>query len=322
VIPARILVTGAEGFVGSHLSAALAAAFPDAAITGTGLNRGPGLRLDITDRDAVFAAFAALHPDICIHLAGITAIGAALSEPDLAWAVNLQGTLNVADAILAQAPSCRLMFISTAEVYGTSFHSGHALDETAGLNPMNLYAATKAAAELALGAMTAQGLRLLRLRPFNHTGPGQSEAFVVPAFAGQIARIEAGIAPPVLQVGALHTERDFMDVRDVCAAYIACMRRIETIPNNDIINLASGRAHRIGDILKRLLALARCPITVAEDPAKLRKTEIRRAVGDADYAAQILGWEPVIDLDDTLTAVLDAARSKVARLVSLDRSEF
>jgi GDP-4-dehydro-6-deoxy-D-mannose reductase len=175
----RILVTGADGFVGRHLRPVLATALPGAEIQGTD-------RVDITDRAAVFAAVAAALPTVCVHLAGIAAVGQALADQPRAWAVNLHGALNLADAILAHAPDCRLIFISSAEVYGGSFKAGVALDETAALAPMNLYAATKAAAELALGAMAGNGLRLLRLRPFNHTGPGQAEAFVVPAFAGQM----------------------------------------------------------------------------------------------------------------------------------------
>jgi GDP-4-dehydro-6-deoxy-D-mannose reductase len=298
----RILVTGADGFVGRHLRPVLATAFPGAEIQGTG-------GVDITNRAAVFAAVAAALPTVCVHLAGIAAVGQALADQPRAWAVNLHGALNLADAILAHAPDCRLIFISSAEVYGGSFKAGVALDETAALAPMNLYAATKAAAELALGAMAGNGLRLLRLRPFNHTGPGQAEAFVVPAFAGQIARIEAGLAPPVIAVGALRPARDFLDVRDVCAAYAACVQRAGMLPDNAVLNIASGRAVMIGDILQMLLDQARVKIAVEEDPARLRAVEIERAVGDAGLAERLLGWRPRIALEETLAGVLAAARA-------------
>jgi GDP-4-dehydro-6-deoxy-D-mannose reductase len=302
--PSKILVTGADGFVGRFLLPVLRADFPGAEIQGTG-------RLDITDRAAVFAAVAAARPEVCVHLAGIAAIGQALADPARTWAVNLHGALNLAEAILAHAPDCRMIFISSAEVYGGSFRAGVALDERAALAPMNLYAATKAAAELALGAMAGNGLRLLRLRPFNHTGPGQAEAFVVPAFAGQIARIEAGLAPPVIKVGALRPARDFMDVRDVCAAYAACVRPVGELPENAVLNIASGRAVKIGDILRMLLDQARVKIDVAEDPARLRAVEIERAVGDAGLAERLLGWRPRIALEETLAGVLAAARAGV-----------
>jgi len=302
----RILVTGADGFAGRFLRPALQAAFPDAEILATGL--AAAQKLDVTDAVAVERLFSSFQPDACVHLAGIAAIGMAKAEPRQAWAVNFHGSLNVGQAILAVAPQCRMIFISSAEVYGASFKSGAVLDETALLAPLNLYAATKAAAELALGAMTSDGLRLLRLRPFNHTGPGQSEAFVVPAFAGQIARIEAGVAQPEIAVGALEPERDFLDVRDVCAAYVAGLAAFDRLANNSVLNLASGKPARIGDILDRLLAQTGAKIRVTTDPKRLRAVEITRAVGDASAARRLLGWQPTYGLDQTLTDVLMASR--------------
>jgi GDP-4-dehydro-6-deoxy-D-mannose reductase len=304
----RILVTGAGGFVGQHVLPALTAAFPMATLLGTGLEAAA--RLDITDAREVDGFFAGNQPDACLHLAGISAIGAAKADPARAWAVNLHGSLNIANAILAHAPQCRMVFISTAEVYGASFKPGVALDEEAALAPMNLYAATKAAADLALGALAGEGLRLLRLRPFNHTGPGQLPNFVVPAFASQIARIEAGLAPPELLTGALTPERDFLDIRDICAAYAAAIARFDQLPPNTVLNIASGQPVRIGTVLERLLAMANCPITAREDPARLRPVEIARAAGDAALAERLLGWTPHFKLDDTLASVLDYWRSE------------
>jgi GDP-4-dehydro-6-deoxy-D-mannose reductase len=299
----RIFVTGAEGFVGGHLLPVLRETFADAEILGL-----DATRLDITDREAAFAFMAAWRPDACIHLAGIAAIGAAGADPARAWAVNFFGPINIAEAILAHAPACRMMFVSSAEVYGGSFRSGAALDESAALNPMNLYAATKAAAEMALCAQAAAGLRLLRLRPFNHTGAGQTAAFVVPAFAAQIARIEAGAQPPVIHVGALTPERDFLDVRDVCAAYAAALARFDQLPNNAVLNIASGRPVRIAEILRRLLALSDQRIEIREDPARIRPVEIPLAYGDASLAARLLDWRPRHRLDETLSAVLASLR--------------
>jgi GDP-4-dehydro-6-deoxy-D-mannose reductase len=306
-----ILVTGAAGFAGTHLLPALRAAFPEARIVGTGLHTSGEIKaLDITARDAVHEFIASLQPDVCFHLAGIAAISAARANPQQAWAINLHGTLNIADAIASGAPHCRLIFISSADCYGASFKSGLALDEHALLAPMNLYAATKAAADLALGARAAEGLRLLRLRPFNHTGPGQNEDFVVPAFAGQIARIEAGLMPPEIAVGALDSERDFLDIRDICAAYVSCVAHDEDLPQSEIFNLASGRAVKIGAMLDMLLARAKCPITIRTDPARLRPVEIPRARGNASRAATMLGWTQEYRLDETLDTVLDFARQQ------------
>jgi len=307
-----ILVTGAGGFVGRHLLPALGAAFPKSRIIGAGMPNEADFPLDVTNRVEVFAAFKALQPDVCIHLAGIAAIGAAKHDPGLAWTVNLHGALNVADAILANARQCRMIFASSAECYGASFRSGRKLDETAPLAPMNLYAATKAAADLALGALAPAGLLILRLRLFNHTGPGQREDFVVPAFCGQIARIEAGQVVPEILVGALTPERDFLDIRDVCAAYVASVVRFDSIPNNQIFNIASGHAVGIGTMLDMVISKASRDIRIREDPARMRPVEIAHAAGDSASAAALLGWRPRHSLDETLDSVLAHARQASA----------
>ncbi len=239
----RILITGASGFVGRHLLTRLAAAFPDAELVACGERL---TTLDVTDGAAVLALVRQAHPRACVHLAAVSAVPAARAEPDLAWRVNLHGTLALARAILEAAPGCLLLFASSADIYGRSFDGGMPANERTAPAPMNTYAATKAAADLALGALAADGLRCVRVRPFNHTGPGQSADFVVPAFARQIARIEAGLQPPRLAVGALDPMRDFLDVRDVCAAYVACLRRAEELrtgrdPQSRLRNPASDR---------------------------------------------------------------------------------
>jgi GDP-4-dehydro-6-deoxy-D-mannose reductase len=310
--PNRILVTGAEGFVGGHLLPALREAFPQTGIIGTSRSRAADETLDVTDFSQAWALFTRIEPDFCIHLAGIAAVGEARADPERAWAVNLHGSLNLGRAILTAAPACRMIFVSSAECYGASFNIGTPVSEEAVLAPMNLYAATKAAAELALGVMCGDGLRLLRLRPFNHTGPGQSPDFGVPAFATQIARIEAGLNPPEMLVGNLESERDFLDIRDVCAAYIASIRHFDRLPNNQIINIASGKSVRIGALLQELLRRSERPITVRQDPARLRPVEIGRAVGDATRARVLLGWEPRFALEAMLRTVLDDARHKIA----------
>lgn len=301
-MPERILLTGARGFVGRRLVPALRAAFPAAEIDDT--------RFDVTDAAAVQNAIGRALPDACIHLAGVTTVAAARGDPEQAWRVNVLGTLNLARAILAAAPECRFLFASSSEVYGASFKSGRKVDETALLAPMNSYAATKASADLALGALAHEGLRVIRLRLFNHTGPGQSDAFVVPAFARQIARIEAGLQEPPLRVGSLDAARDFLDVRDVCAAYIACLRRDELRPGL-ILNVGSGIARRIGDILQDLLRLAALRVDVVVDAARLRGPEIASASGDARQAREVLGWEPAIPWEQTLADVLADWRLRV-----------
>ena len=202
------------------------------------------------------------------------------------------------------------MFASSSEVYGSSFSSGLPLDEAALLAPRNTYAATKAAADLALGAMCENGLRAIRLRLFNHTGPGQTAAFVIPAFAQQIARIARGLQMPSLRVGALDPRRDFLDVRDVCAAYVMCLRRLPDLASGLILNVASGIPRRIGDVLADMLRLAGVQALIETEITRLRATDIATAAGNASGAERLLGWQPKIPWETTLADVLSDWRTR------------
>jgi GDP-4-dehydro-6-deoxy-D-mannose reductase len=308
----RILITGAGGFVGKHLIGELRQQFRgDVDILPT--SRGAttlavgAVPLDVTDRAAVRHLVSAFRPAHVIHLAGIAAIPAAGANSDATWTVHLSGALNVANAILEETPNCVLHYVGTGQVYGETARSTDRLDEKSLLAPTNVYTASKAAADLALGALTYGGLRCLRFRPFNHTGPGQSDAFVVPNFALQVARIKAGLRPPVLNVGNLAVERDFIDVRDVVAAYLKGITCSDTVPNNSIFNIASGTGYKISDILSWLIELAGIDVRVLQDSRRLRSNDIARFVGDASQAQKVLGWAPHIRFRDTLTEVLEEA---------------
>ncbi len=301
--PERILVTGAGGFVGGHLLQALAAALPGAVV-----DAAP---FDVTDPAAVREAVRRVQPDGCVHLAAVSAVPAARADPDTAWRVNLHGTLGLAGALAAERPGCTLLFVSSAEIYGRSFATGIPLDETANPDPVNTYGATKAAADLALGAMANEGLRILRARPFNHIGPGQSEAFAVAAFARQIARVAAGRQPPVLQVGALEPKRDFLDVRDVCACYAQCLAQAGRVPAGTVLNIASGTPRRLGDVLQEMLDIAGLRVEVASDAARFRPSDIQQVVGNAGLAHRLLGWAPVIPWAQTLSDTIDDWHQRV-----------
>ncbi len=302
--PGRILVTGAAGFVGRNLVAALRDRWPAAELLTP--------EVDVRDAAAVAGMVKAASPDSVVHLAAISSVMQAGADQDEAWQVNLYGALHVARAILTHAPDCQMVFVSSADAYGASFRAGVALDETAPLAPMNIYGATKAAADLALGAMAAQGLRVVRLRAFNHIGRGQSADFVVASFARQIARIKAGLQPPVLLVGRLDTYRDFLDVRDVCAAYMACIARRYALAPGEIFNIASGQARLVGDVLNEMLALSGVAAEVQAEAPRVRDTDIVRACGDARQAAAKLHWSPRLAWPETLCSVLEDWRERIA----------
>jgi GDP-4-dehydro-6-deoxy-D-mannose reductase len=306
----RVLITGAGGFVGRHLTATLARRQPHWVLDAPCGPHGQTV-LDVTNPDAVNAWIARSEPDIVVHLAAIAAVTASMKDPRAAWGVNLNGALNIVLALQALAPAAHLLFVSSAEVYGRSLDSPRPVDESALLQPVNPYAASKAAADILVRQAAIQGLSATVMRPFNHTGVGQSEAFVAPSFAAQIARIEAGLQAPLLEVGSLEEERDFLDVQDVVDAYALVLERRDDPRCRGVFNVASGVAVRIGDILEQLLSLAKVRIAVRVDQSRLRQAPIRRVVGDA-ARLRAMGWSPKAPLEQTLADLLESARRNVA----------
>jgi GDP-4-dehydro-6-deoxy-D-mannose reductase len=315
----RVFITGGNGFVGRHLVARLLALPepPDVVIGAlTDVPQAPAgdvrcVKIDVTDFEQVRAAIADIRPSHIVHLAAIAAPTSAQRDMTTAWKVNADGAFNVALAALHATPSPRLIHASSAEVYGLSFRSGRPVDETAPLEPGSVYGATKAASDIMIGQMCKSGLRAVRLRLFNHTGPGQDESFVVPAFAAQIARIERGLQEPVIRVGDLSAQRDFADVDDVIDAYLAAIRQFDELPPASVLNIASGRTIAIKAILDMLLSFSNVETRVETDPARLRPNEIPVASGNAALAERLLGWTPKTEFNRTLRTVLDDYRARV-----------
>jgi GDP-4-dehydro-6-deoxy-D-mannose reductase len=302
---------GAGGFVGSWLLARLSCKLPaDAEIMASGrhVSGATARALDITNTFEVDALVRGFRPTCVVHLAAISSLDQARLGAREAWIVNLFGTMNLAEAVMRHAPDARFIFAGSSEIYGGSFNAACGIvDETVLPHPRNVYAATKASADLMLGQMADAGLRVVRFRPFNHTGPGQSTCFVVPAFASQIAAIERSERPPVMKVGNLDAKRDFLDVRDVVDAYILALLAPE-LPNGAIFNLASGIPRKIGDVLENLLTMSRATIRVEQDETLMRPSDVPITAGDARRANAILGWRPAIAWDTTLNDVLNSYR--------------
>lgn len=311
----RILLTGAGGFVGNVLRTQLEAQGYDVigarTATITGATTLSDIQLDVCNQASIATALRAIRPTHIVHLAAISHIPTSFRDPLLTWQVNVIGSLNLLEAVKQQCPDAFVLFASSSEVYGESFKSGYALDEDAPCKPLNPYAASKVAAEQAFNEYFRQGIHGVIARPFNHIGPGQSPDFVTASFAKQIAEIEQGKQPPVLRTGNLEAFRDFLDVRDVCDAYIQLME-LPASSNLKLFNISSGKPYRIQEVLEVLLAQSQCQIRVEQDPSRLRPSDIPYAAGISERLRNIVGWTPSYTLDGTLCNLLNYWRKRIA----------
>ncbi|MHB8147281.1 MAG: GDP-mannose 4,6-dehydratase [Vulcanimicrobiaceae bacterium] len=304
----RALVTGAGGFVGRYLIEALRARGDDVLACGGPSDAGDYTRIDLRDIDTLRAALDRAKPDIVFHLAAQAFVPESIAAPLETYETNTLGTARLAEAIrsYAQARNAmpRLVFTSSAEVYGKRDTGDFPLRETLATNPDNPYAASKAAAEsILLGEVRGFGLDAVIARSFNHIGPGQSDRFVVASFAAQLARIAQG-GDRILLVGNLEAKRDFLDVRDVVAAYLALA---ETGASGEIYNVCSGVARSIRDALRELIIAARIPVEVREDPERMRPSDVPLFVGDSSKLHKATGWEPRVPFTQSIREIYAAA---------------
>ncbi len=315
----RVMVTGAGGFLGRLLLDALRAGLPtDGRVLGIDrILSAPapgveGLEVDPFDGAGLAAAVAAFDPTDVVHLAALASVAESNATPALAWRADLLGALNLAEAVARAKRGAQLVYVSSAEVYGDAFRSGTCIDETVTPKPNNIFGRTKYACESILrDILLGAGVRHVVLRPSNYIGAGQSEAFVAPSFAGQIARIEAGRAPAVLEVGDLSVRRDFIDVSDVAAACLKVLGKPVAMPDGAVFNIGSGVATPVCDVLAGLGRLARRPFEIRVAAERLRPAEVPSAICDASAFAAVTGWRPLVPLADSLAAILADARSSV-----------
>ena len=311
----RVLITGGDGFVAPYAAKAILGAVDRAQILYTARRAmlPPSgcvfAELDILDADTVARTVGKFRPTHILHLAGIASRRTAEENPSAAWDVNVVATLRLAHELRRQCPGATFVFVSSSQVYGSD--SSGLITESSPIGPEGAYASTKAAADLALGAMASDDLRVVRFRPFNHTGPGQSAAYAFGSFAEQIAAIEAGLHPPVIRVGNLAVRRDFLDVRDVADAYARAIVLSDRLPKNNIFNLASGTPRTIEELLVMMLSCASVKIEIHVDPALQRSNEIGTIAGDYSEARAVLNWSPQISFEKTLMEMMDSARSKM-----------
>jgi len=318
--PTSILITGLHGFVAPHLVAACAQAYPTAALFGLvhAPTLPPGAALashtqsvathvteiagDITDDTQVRRALHAAQPDLIFHLAALSSVSASWQAPLDALYVNAGGFVHLAEGIRAEGLAPRVVVVGSGEQYGAVEQGDAPITEEAPLRPVNPYAVAKATQDLfAFQYFKAYHLDVVRARPFNHFGPGQGADFVVASFARQIAQIEAGAVSPILTVGNLAAQRDFLPVSDVAQAYVALARHGRA---GEAYNVGSGVARSIASILDMLVKMANVEVQVQVDMALFRPTETPRLWADTAKIRRDTGWSPTIPLEEALRVTL------------------
>jgi GDP-4-dehydro-6-deoxy-D-mannose reductase len=314
----RILVTGAGGFVGTHLLAELSGQggheITAGAFGGAGVPASPdasGVRwvaLDVTSDDSVAAVLRETRPERVYHLAGQASVGESFRSPHQTWEINATGTLRLLDALrVGGLRDTRVLLTSSAEVYGAVPAEAQPIAETHPLRPLTPYGASKAAAEmLALQSALSSTAEVVVARSFNQIGPGQDERFVLPSFARQLVSIRRGRAEPVLHVGNLEVWRDFLDVRDAVRGYLAIMEHGE---NGSAYNVSSGSALSLAEVVAELVRLSGTNARVEIDPERFRPVDIPTLMGDSSRLRG-LGWTPRVPLATTLADLLSDAETR------------
>jgi GDP-4-dehydro-6-deoxy-D-mannose reductase len=271
---------------------------------------GLDTEVDVTDPAALSAALSRIGPDAVCHLAAQASVGRSWNEARATFDVNTVGVLNLLEAAQALARRPRVLLVSSADVYGTVSPDELPIREDHPFRPTSPYGASKASAELlGLQAWLGSGLEVIRVRPFNHTGPGQVAEYVVPALAQQVAQAARSGADH-LSVGNLAARRDLTDVRDVVRAYR--MLLTDGRPG-EVYNVCRGESVLIEDVAKRLLALAGVDLPLVVDPARMRPVDLPDLRGDPSRLRKTTGWAPDIELDRTLKDVLDGFVAAGAR---------
>ncbi len=316
----RVLVTGLSGFAGQHLARLLVQRGFE--VAGTVLTAPPErLRsligraggddrlavADVTDLNALTKVVADVRPDGVFHLAGLADVPASDADPLRAFRINALGAVNLLAAVAACDRPCRIVLVSSASVYGPLTADMIPVREHAPIRPISPYGASKAAAELMARQWGRPGMEVVCVRPFNHAGPGQQPGFFCPDVARQLVAIERGRQAPTIAVGNLDAVRDFSDVRDMVAGYLAAW---EHGRNGAIYNICSGVGRSVREVMDTLIELSGLQVRVEVAADRMRSIDISTVVGSADALRAVSGWEPRVPWRQTLVDVLEDWRRR------------
>lgn len=296
--PKRVFLTGGAGFVATRMVEHLAGSAWQTHASST----------DILDGEALQAELRQCQPDIVLHLAAQSHVPTSFREPELTARVNFDGTRSLLTALDQSGFAGALVFVGSGDMYGLVPEASLPIRETQALRPRNPYAASKVAAEAwCMQHSLHCGYRIVMARAFNHIGRGQSAQFVLPAMAEQLVAIERGQRPPVLEAGDLDVTRDFTNVSDVLDAYLALA---EKGAGGEVYNVCSGVEYRVRDLVEQMIALTGLPVAITHDPARFRRAEQARVVGDNRKLCADTGWAPRVSMADSLREILDDWRAR------------
>lgn len=311
----RALITGITGFAGSHLAEYLLEHQPDVEVFGTRRWRSPMdnvahlegkvtfLEMDMTDFNSVHAVLAKVRPDFIFHLAAQSFVPTSWSAPAATFDTNISGQINIFEAVRSLEIDPVIQIACSSEEYGLVHPDETPITEENPLRPLSPYAVSKVSQDyLGYQYFQSYGIKAIRTRGFNHTGPRRGDVFVTSNFAKQLARIKAGLAEPVIRVGNLDAVRDFTDVRDTVRAYWLAVNKAKP---GEVYNICSGSGITIRELLDRLIALTDVEVTIEPDPERMRPSDVEILLGDCSKFHRDTGWEPKIPFDQTLRDTVD-----------------
>lgn len=315
----RVLITGITGFAGSYLAEHLVF-MGKYDVNGTYLldsslvnvnkikDKLNLVRIDLTSEKGVFDTIKKISPSIIFHLAALTSPADSFKIPAETLTNNISLQVNLFEAVRRyNLLDTKILVVSSADIYGKVRKEDLPIDEDTQLMPTSPYSVSKIAQDfLGLTYFLSYNLKIIRVRPFNHIGPRQSSQFVVSSFAKQIAEIEKGKREPILRVGNLDTRRDFINVKDITAAYVLAIEKGEY---GQVYNIGSGKSYKISDILSMLIDMSSRKIKIEKDESLFRPSDNRELVCDARKFQKLTGWKPKISIEETLRDTLDYWRN-------------
>ena len=318
----RALITGITGFAGSHLAEYLLEHHPDVHVAGTRRWRSPMdniqgiedkielVECELRDLNAVMATLDRVKPDFIFHLAAQSFVPTSWTAPTDTLDTNITGQTNIFEAVRRLGLDPVIQIACSSEEYGLVKPEETPIKETNPLRPLSPYAVSKVSQDyLGYQYFQSYGIKAIRTRGFNHTGPRRGDVFVTSNFAKQLARIKAGLAEPVMYVGNLTAIRDFTDVRDMVRAYWLAVNKAKP---GEVYNIASGREITIQELLDRLIALSGVEVEVRQDPARMRPSDVEILIGDASKFKADTGWDIEIPFDKTLKDTFDYWVERIA----------